>query len=199
MDILNSLFGSSTPVLLAVVLGVTLICWVLGSIGIFKISKKLAIKGSAVCFIPFLTPFCIARIAEKKETESGIKIVSSKTVLALLLAEKFVAVLLFGAIFFAKSSIEKAALLAIEQDVHMQLSAFWPAIPVIVAAFVLLAIAIIYTVLYFKSLWGAFSLLDKNRAVLWLLLSIIFQNRFCNVWFLFLKEETDSYGFYFEK
>lgn len=168
------------------------VCWIVGAIGIFKISKQLGIKGSAVCFVPFLTPFCIARIAENKPTASGEKCVSAKIVLFLLVFEKVLAALLLFFTLFAKANLESAAKKAIELGGGMEITAFWSVIPIIVLLFMLMAVAIFYMINYLKSLWGAFSLLDKNRAVLWFVLSILFQNRFCNVIFFILRNKAEN-------
>ena len=192
MHVLNSL---STPTTVAILVGfglLTLACWFLGGVGILEISRKKGIKLAAVCFVPFLMPYGISRSAEQKTTKKGEKFVSSKMVLVLTVLEKILAVLAAGLIFFAKVSIEKGANAAIAQGASMELGEFWSVIPVIIVSFCLFAVAVANLVLYYKSLWGAFSEIDKDHALLWFLLSLIFQRRFCNVMFFFLMNKLET-------
>lgn len=172
------------------------ICWFLGSVGIFKISKRLEIKNPWVCFIPLLTPFCIGRIADKRQSKNGKKTTNSaKWILVLFVLQNVLAVLFAVSVFIAKNSIVSNAETAISQNIRMELGMFWAVVPVIILCFSLLAVSVIYAVLYFSALWKAFAIFGFKTATLYLVISILLQNRFCNVLFFFLMNKE----FYFKE
>ena len=93
---------------------------------------------------------------------------------------------------FAISSVFESAKLAIETDVELTLSELKPFILVLVTFVLAVAAVAIYKVFYYISLWRVYNKQDKSKALMAIILSVIFA--FLVPVFLLVLKKQESYS-----
>lgn len=153
---------------------VGIVLFILRAIGLFKMSKALGLSAPWLGFIPVLSVFSTGRIAQKYVKRDGSY--SAKFSVWLLLLYILLLVLLIALVVFvvlAVISIIGYAGEAIAADTAMDIEMFKAVIPVIILYFILMAIAIAYSVVYYIAVWRVYSIFSTN-ATLFLVLGIFF-------------------------
>lgn len=173
-------------------LGITaffsLLVFVLKGLGLFKLAKLENLKKPILAFIPVANNYVLGSLAENKEKPSNLK----KLLLILnIIAIITVAVFLVSS-GFAISSVFESAKLAIETDVELTLSELKPFILVLVTFVLAVAAVAIYKVFYYISLWRVYNKQDKSKALMAIILSVIFA--FLVPVFLLVLKKQESYS-----
>ncbi len=190
--------NSSILLFIGVFLAVRLVIWVFGAVGVHKIAEKEN-KKLNYCFVPFLYPLAIGKLAEEKKDDK------KPTKFGGLLLTLFILKVIFGSAFLFVSgysfiTITNFALKAIETDSAMTIGMFSSAIYVIILFFIALAVYICYYAVYCTALCKIYKRLDKRNAGLYTFFSVIL--RFASPLFILLvskKNKEETFGFTFEE
>ncbi|MBR7131933.1 MAG: hypothetical protein IKD04_00210 [Clostridia bacterium] len=154
---------------------VGLILYILRAFGIYDMSKTLGVKGSVLAFIPVLNVLTFGRVAQKYQKKNGTK--SAKLGAWLLILYILVRILLAVFILlsiFAVSQIIANVENAVSADSAVTFEMFSSLIPVIAVYFVALALAVVYEVVYYVSLWRIFAIFTRDNATTFTVLSVLF-------------------------
>ncbi len=169
--------------------------FVLGGLGIYDMSKKLGISSPWLGFIPVLQCFALGRIGEryiKRDGKPSAKL--GKLLLILKIAEYILAIVFFIIFFIAIFTIIANVDAAIEDDTQLVMGMFSSLIAVIVLYFLVLAVAITYSVIYYVTLWRVFGIFDNKNATLYLVLSIFF-SFLTPIFLLIIKNNNPVFDF----
>lgn len=167
MEIYSVLFVLSS------IIGIAL--FVLNGIGIMKMSNSLNISNGWLAFIPFASIFAFGRVGQryiKKDGRPSTKF--SVLLLALYILMSVLAVILTVLLIIFLLTLIVYAEDVIANDTALTMDMFKGAIPVIVCTFVILAVEIVYMILYYVCLWRVYSIFDAQNATLFLVLSLFF-------------------------
>lgn len=159
--------------------------FVLQGLGLFEMSKSLNLKNPWLSFIPIVWVFSLGRVGQQYVKQDGKQSAKFGKIMLILQIATIILSLIFMVVFvFAMISIIKNANMAVEEEMAMTLKMFSSFIWVIMAYFILLAVAITFKVLYYIALWRTFSIFDYHNATLYTVLSIFFS--FLSPIFLFI-------------
>ncbi len=211
-DFLNALelwglsINKNILLVLAVVLGVRLILWFFGAVGVYKISKKEKLNNPWLSFVLPIYPLSLGRITEKFVKKDGTKPVKYGVwllVMSVLSVAFYVTFFIVFAISF--TTITQFALKVIETDASMTLEMFSSAIYTIILYFVALTVYLVYFVMYIVALWRIFKLYDSKNAVFFTTLSVLL--KFVSPILIYIvsfkltegAEDNQPVGFYFDE
>lgn len=184
-----AVFGSVSSV-------VSLALFVLMGIGLYSMAKKMELNSPWISFIPVVNTFALGRIAQRYVKRDGTASAKFGVILLVLYIIEIILIAVF-AVFtvIAVVAIIANASDAVLNDTTMTLSMFSSFVPVVISYFVLLAVAIVYEVLYFVALWRIYSIFNNRNSTLFTVLSVFFS--FLAPIFLFAirnKEPKLTYG-----
>lgn len=164
---------------------ISLILFVIRGFALFDMSKGLNIKNAWMGFVPVLSVFALGKIAENYEKKDGTKASKQGIVLLIFNILQYIAVFVFIVLAVISAiKIYGFADTAIINETVMDLSMFMSLVPVIICYFVLLAISVVFTVLFYIALYRIYSVFDSKNAILYTVLSVFFS--FLQPIFLFL-------------
>ncbi|MBQ6825791.1 MAG: hypothetical protein IJP34_03925 [Clostridia bacterium] len=153
-------------IVLIILLIVKSLLFILEAIGIFKLAKKKEIKLPVLCFVPFITPYYLGLVAEKKK---NLKVWLIILFFLTLLTTAVLAV--FG--FISANEIIQNAKICIVSDTKMTLDMFSSAIYPIIFYFVSLFAAISYKILRLAAFWKIVSKENPKKTGLYMILSAV--------------------------
>lgn len=154
---------------------ISLIFFVVRGFALFEMTKKLGIKNGWLSFVPMLSVFPLGKISEKYVKKDGSKSAKFGTLLLVFNILQYILVVVF-CVFTVIAAIKIADFAdgAILNDTAMELSMFSSLIPVIITYFVLMGIAIAYTIMFYIAVWRVFAIFDSNNSTLFTVLSVFF-------------------------
>lgn len=156
-------------------LSICLVLYILRAIGIYTMAKNNDISKPWIAFVPVINSFNLGKIAEKYKKNYGSKSASFSLLLLIFNLFKLVLVfLIFVLGFNAVSTILGFAQTAIENNTEMTLDMFVSVVPVIICYVALFGFSLAFAITKFIALWRIYSLYDNKNAVLYTVLSILF-------------------------
>lgn len=181
---------------LGIALLVGLVIWLLGAIGIFRMSKSIGLKYPRLSFIYPVYPFALGRVAEKYVKKDGKKSAKfSGWLLGLGIAEYVLNFAFFAIAIFAVYKIGINAINAIESDISMSPDMFGIMIPAIILYFIAFAVSIAYMVLYYIAFWRICSIFCYKNATLFLVLSIVLTNLLSPIFIFAIRNKQPKFTF----
>lgn len=181
---------------LGIALLVGLVIWLLGAIGVFRMSKSIGMKYPWLSFIYPIYPFALGRVAEKYVKKDGTKSAKFSGWLLALGIAKYVLNFAFFAVFiFALYKIGMNTINAIDSDITMSPSMFSIMIPAIILYFIAFAVLIAYNVLYYIAFWRICSIFCYKNATLFLVLSIVLTNLLSPIFLFAIRNKQPKFTF----
>ena len=153
---------------------VRLVLYILNALGIMNMSDSLGLNLSWLGFIPVASLFQMGRIGERYVKRDGRP--SAKFSIWLLVSGILMSILaillVVFTVIFAISLIQFAETSIANSDA-MNIEMFAGAIPVIILTILLLAVEVIYFILYYVNLWRIYAIFDNNNATLFFSSSLV--------------------------
>lgn len=173
-------------VLLLITAGATVIS-ALQAIGVHHLSEKMKLNRPWYAFLPILNVFAIGRLGDECVKPLGKK----KLAKAMVVMNIVVLVLALVLVFFAMNLGFDAA---IAEETYMNsiednTSLWGSVIALVLVLLAVFAMSIVYIVLYYISLWRIYSSFDRTNAVLYIVLSVLFD--FLPAIFLFVIRKKE--------
>lgn len=159
----------------------------LQAIGVHHLSEKMKLNRPWYAFLPILNVFAIGRLGDECVKPLGKKSLAKAMVVMNIIVLVLVIVLLFLAmnLGFDAAIAEETYMNGIEEN-----SSFWGSvIALVLASLIVFAASIVYIVLYYVSLWRIYSSFDRTNAVLYIVLSVLFD--FLPAIFLFVIRKKE--------
>ncbi len=149
--------------------------FIIQGFALYNMSKGLGLKNAWLGFVPVVSVYSLGRIASTYIKKDGLKSAKFGPILLVfnILQHILVTVFLVFAVISAISIIGNAEY-AVSQNIAMELGMFMSLVPVIISYFLLLAVAITFSICFYVALWRVYSLYDDRNAVLFTVLSVFF-------------------------
>ena len=163
---------------MAIALGTSLVFYLLESFGIYRMSQTLGIRSAWFSFIPVLQCYQLGKIAEalpdgKCRRISVILLITNllSVLLGVILAVVYVAMVIHMIEF--GFGVWNGFGYDFPEEYFYSLLANWM-VPLMMGMLVLSALSIAFTVFYFIALWRVYKLFSPESAIVFLVLSILF-------------------------
>lgn len=173
----NTLFGiiAAVVIYIAAVAAVCLALYILRAIGIYKMSKTAGIEYPWLCFIPVANSFALGRIAEKYRKNPIEKPAKYSVILLILHIIEKIAEIAFEVLFFiiAVNATREVIGIALYDDPISE-KLLLSLIPLVGISVFLMLSALAFAIVKYVALWRVYALFDGKNAVLFTVLSVLF-------------------------
>lgn len=173
----ETLFGIIFAVVLytAVMAAICLALYILRAIGIYKMSKTAGVEYPWLSFIPAANSFTLGRLAERYHKNPIEKPAKYSVILLILhIIEKIIEILFAVFLCIAAVTSVREIVGAALYDEPIKLSAALSFIPLILSSFLLMLSALAFAIIKYIALWRVYSSFDGKNAVLFTVLSVLF-------------------------
>ena len=150
---------------------------ILQGIGMSAMFKKLGFGSNWMCYLPIFNLSAMGKIAGKYENQDGKsnkklgKWMVALTILMIVALVAFIVLVLITVFTLIADASD-----AIELGTDLAITGIGIFIPTIIFYFIIMALTIANTVIYYIALWKIFSIFDSGNAVAYLVLSIFFSS-----------------------
>jgi len=175
MEILSFILNNTNAffaIFVAIVL-VKLAFFILKGVSLFKMNKDLNFKKPFLAFIPIISPFSLGRLSDAFDRANNKKSRNSSKLLTLSILKVTLLVFFVFMVLISFSTILTYAKKAAEGGTAMEPSMFYSLIPMFVLYVASLALAVIYAVYFYISLYKVYKLYIPSLSVAATVISII--------------------------
>ncbi len=165
---------------LLILLVLTVVPYLLTSIGIFKMGKSLEVTKPWLAFIPLANNYALGKIAERYIKKDGTKSAKFSKILLMLMLLYFAAFIVMYVVFFIVA-LSKASSDALLLCIILFYLAFWAAL-------------VVYLVVYYVALWRVFAIFSNGNATLFLILSL-FISLACPILIFVIRNNRPYFNF----